>query len=383
MRTLRWVGIVASLGAATLAACSGDTAGNDDPVSRKKDAGPGDGEVNGDVQISRPDEDAAVNADGPSSCAATSSKASVSDIDMYVMLDRSTSMTTQNRWAAVVNAVTNVVYDKRFWGMGMGVQYFPLQALCRVSAYAAPDVAIGTLPAPAPAIASSLGNNEPFGESPMVPALLGAVEYATQWQKDHPQRTTVIVLASDGLPDNTCQTVADGGVVNDLAGMIKIAQDAANGSPPVRTFVIGVGDELTGLNQIAAAGGTQAAVFVDTQAGVEAQFMDALNNVRKKAISCDYVIPPPTTGKIDYGKVNVQFTPNNGQAAESLVYVKSVQNCALAPNGGGWYYDDEANATRVLLCPEACTRAKASDKGQLDVAFGCATQAAPTIPPPK
>jgi hypothetical protein len=320
--------------------------------------------------------------DAPTTCAATSQKAEVSPVDMYVMLDRSYSMASEGKWDAIVNAVGNVVFDPRFNGLGLGLQYFPLQQLCTPSAYAVPDVAMGTLPAQQQPIIDSLLANNPWGNSPMVPALEGAVAYTKAWQLAHVSRTTVIVLATDGLPDESCQYVPDGGLVNSLGNVVSVAQSAANDTPPLRTFVIGVGDALGDLDQIAVAGGTTSAITVDTALGVEQQFMDALDAVRKRALSCDYVIPPPEAGAIDFAKVNVRFSPNDGNGSSDFTYVDSAQNCAKAPNGLGWYYDDPSGATRVELCPGACTAAKASQEGQIDVLFGCEIKAAPNVPVP-
>ena len=372
--------------ASAIYGCSGNDGGSDDGSSKftNKDGGvfPGPSSEAGDFADSGPTSSDALTPDGPDTCAATSAKATISPVDMYVMLDRSYSMVADGRWQSVVNAVGNVVYDQRFWGMGMGLQYFPLQQLCTPNAYAKPDVPIATLPQPAPALITSLGGNNPWGNTPMVPALQGAVSYAKDFQSKNPTRTTVIVLATDGLPDESCQYVPDGGVVNSLSGVTQIAQDAANASPPIRTFVIGVGGALNELDQIALAGGSQAAILVNTTQGIEQQFMDALNAVRRRALACDYVIPPSEAGTIDLARVNVRFAPNDGTPNQDLTYVQSLANCSKAPGGAGWYYDDETNASRVSLCPSACETVKTSDEGQLDILFGCEIKVAPTVPKP-
>lgn len=43
---------------------------------------------------------------------------------------------------------------------------------------------------------------------------------------------------------------------------------------------------------------------------------------------------------------------------------------------GGWYYDNDAAPTRVLLCPASCTRAQTLVSGgaaSVSVEFGCIT----------
>lgn len=385
MRSFMVLALVGSAVTAAAYGCGGNdkvdnVAGFTTDSGTLSDGGPS---IVDDAQINGLDDASKPTTDAPTTCATTSAKAEVSPVDMYVMLDRSYSMYTDGKWDSIVNAVSNVVYNQNFWGMGVGLQYFPLTHLCTSSAYATPDVPITTLPQPAQEIVSSLHANNPWGNTPMVPALQGAVDYTKNWQQTNPSRTTVIVLATDGLPDESCQFVEDGGTVNSLPNVVQIASDAANGTPPIKTFVIGVGDALTDLNQIAAAGGTTSAVLVNTLSGVEQQFADALNTIRKRALSCDYVIPASEAGTIDNSKVNVRFTPNDGSADQNFIYVQTLSNCDKATGGAGWYYDDEAHPTRVQLCPNSCATAKASTTGQIDILFGCEIQAAPDVPIPK
>jgi hypothetical protein len=49
------------------------------------------------------------------------------------------------------------------------------------------------------------------------------------------------------------------------------------------------------------------------------------------------------------------------------------------PAGGGWYYDDPARPSKILLCESTCKVVKSDMDGQLDYAIGCKT----IIPPPR
>jgi hypothetical protein len=42
-----------------------------------------------------------------------------------------------------------------------------------------------------------------------------------------------------------------------------------------------------------------------------------------------------------------------------------------------WYYDDNANPTKIVFCPATCTSAGADTAGKVEVAVGC------KAPPPK
>ena len=130
--------------------------------------------------------------------------------------------------------------------------------------------------------------------------------------------------------------------------------------------MIGVGGELTALNAIAVAGGTGAATLVDTGANAQQALLDALDGIRRKAIPCDYDIPP---GTIDPKATNVTYT--SGGSTKQLVFVGNEAGCAKAQNGEGWYFDDEAAPKKVVLCTAMCDAVKGDDNGSVDLVFGC------------
>lgn len=70
---------------------------------------------------------------GDAACAAQTQKAEKIPLDMYVMLDTSSSMsdpvgtTTTSKWTAIRNALTTFLRDPSSSGIGVGLQYFPLE----------------------------------------------------------------------------------------------------------------------------------------------------------------------------------------------------------------------------------------------------------------
>jgi hypothetical protein len=89
-------------------------------------------------------------------------------------------------------------------------------------------------------------------------------------------------------------------------------------------------------------------------------------------LSCTMTLPPPPGGlQLDPSKVNVSVVPQSG-AATALGKVTDAAACGSA---GGWYYDDDANPTEVILCPATCATAQSalSSGGRVSIAFGCAT----------
>ena len=106
----------------------------------------------------------------------------------------------------------------------------------------------------------------------------------------------------------------------------------------------------TRQDQVAQAGGTNAAFIVDTNQNVTQQFIDALNEIRASG-QCQLQIPVPTSGTPDYGKVNVFMAGLDGTEAP----IGQVTSSAACPGDQlAWYYDDPNSPTRGHLCPLAC-----------------------------
>lgn len=94
-------------------------------------------------------------------------------------------------------------------------------------------------------------------------------------------------------------------------------------------------------------------------------------------LECQWDIPTPPDGEtLDPAKLNVLFTAGDGTETSIL----NVSNAAACdPTQGGWYYDDNANPTKVHLCPASCDFVQADPNGKIDLLFGCATE---ILPPP-
>ena len=77
----------------------------------------------------------------------------------------------------------------------------------------------------------------------------------------------------------------------------------------IQTFVIGVGNSLTSLNQVAQAGGSGQAYIVDAGGNVQQQFAEALQKIHGAALPCDFHVP--ADGTSDPSNVNITFTSNS------------------------------------------------------------------------
>ena len=241
---------------------------------------------------------------------------------------------------------------------------------CVVADYERPLVPVAALPAGAPTFMQTLSTVRPAGDTPILAAYQGALHHLTDYLAAHPGHRGALVLATDGAPAG-CPN-------EDIPTIATRIAAAHQGTPTLATYAIGVleaGDTSLGpaLEQIAAAGGTGAPFAVTTSADFGDKFLGALNEIRGKALPCDFDIPTPASGAIDYGKVNVRTTVQAVPA--DLHYVQNAAGCD--PAKGGWYYDADPNVgqpKRVRLCEATCQPLKADAHARVELRFGCRTR---------
>lgn len=297
-------------------------------------------------------------------CSTTSKKAEKQPLDMVIGLDTSFSMDFDDKWINVRDALKSFVANPAYGDLGVGLQFFPIRKQCSVPDYEALAVNLGLQGVVRGPMNDALNSQKMAGGTPMVPLLEGITRYLAAHTT--PGRKPVIVLATDGFPDDTCLSTEDGARANTLDNAVAVAKAAFQATPPIATFVIGVGGELSALDAIAAAGGTTKATLVDTTANAQATFLAALENIRRTAIPCDYAIP---SGDINVNETNVTYTTPSG--TRQLSYTTNEAGCAKATNGEGWYFDDVAKPKKVILCTTVCNVVKADDQGSVDLVFGC------------
>jgi hypothetical protein len=245
---------------------------------------------------------------------------------------------------------------------------------CDISAYATPAVEIGPVADALIPIDRALNSQPPQGLTPTVPALDGAIRHAREWAVTHPDQAVVTVLATDGLPTE-CGPNVDGAPAP-IEQVLEIARAGVDDAQPVRTFVIGVfppgdGASLNNVNAIAVAGGTQQAVSIDAGGEVEAEFLEALRQIREGSLACQFDIPQ-TEEQLDYFSVNLLF--DNGTDRQQLGFVPNEAACANSPNS--WHYDLDANVTQpnaIQVCPAVCDQFRAASTGSITLQLGCKT----------
>ena len=380
MTPRKWVGLAGQFLAVALVmpvACNDDAAGGGTAGSAGSAADSGadsgsDSSVVPDVAEDTSVLDTGIGADvadDVAGCATETVTADRAPLDMYLLLDESESMiepagVTPTKWAQVAGAIGAFMQAPESAGIGAGVQFFPIQPdQCETQTYNPPAVAIAELPGNKPAISAAIAAQTPFGGTPTRPAMEAAVDYTTGWAQDNPTHVVVIVLATDGLP-TVCDSTID--------SVAQLAASAAGSSEQILTFVIGVGDELANLNQIAEAGGTNEAIIVDASQDITQGFLTALNSIRQQSVPCEYVIPATSDGGVvDPQRVNVTYVSGAGDSVP-FFGVGDEDGCVNAPDAG-WYYDDPDAPTKIILCPGTCEVVKTDSAATVHVVFGCET----------
>lgn len=314
-------------------------------------------------------------------CAGTSIEGERLPVDLYFMVDTTGSMNCPNpdsatnpcevdpgapyssvtRWTVESKALKTFMDSPKNDGMGVGIGFFPsANNACDSKSYVTPKVAIAELPGAASALDAAISAQKPAGNTPTVASLTGALEHAQAWSKAHSSHRVGVVYATDGYPKG-CDSS------NTIANAAAVAKSAFQKSGIV-TYVLGVGRNLSSLNQIAAAGGTETAYLIETGDDAATALAAALDNIRSRAqVGCSYEVPPPPTGQqLDYSKVNVQFTSTSGTVTE-LKMDPSTTGCTE-----GWQYS--ADRSQINLCGSACSTVKGDPGAKLQILFGCQTK---------
>lgn len=334
----------------------------------------------GGIQVDVGSIDALV--DGPTidpdaACARATEAASVTPASLYVMFDKSSSMgpeVTSTKWAGARKGMEAFVKDASSTGLRVALNFFPRPVdgtpVCDSGAYMTPRVPYDFLPANAAPILAAIDAEKPDGfNTPMYPALGGALRKAMDDIKTRPGEAGAVLLVTDGEPQGPATTC--GGVNPEDPAVIAALAAKAVADFGIKTFVVGLpGVKVEVANQIAAAGGTTAAVLAipTSTKPIEESFREALAAVRGKALPCDLALPTSVIkGEVSYGLVNVLYSKGGAPPAQTLV------QDATCASGEGWRYDNPSAPTKILLCPKTCEAVRADPKAKIDILLGCKT----------
>jgi hypothetical protein len=318
------------------------------------------------------------NVDPDANCGQTKQGTSQIPTDIFVMEDKSGSMQCPanmdncqappmplvhpTRWEAFTMAVNTFINAPDSVGIGVGLGFFPLQmgmeTICDVPTYATPAVPIAPLPGNVMAISNAIAMNMPAGGTPTRVALQGAIDYARTYTMNTPGRTAAVLLVTDGVP-NDCNSS-----VNNVS---MVAQQGFMGAPPIKTYVVGLGN-TAGLDQIALAGTGGATHYFPATGDVSGQLVAALKAITGM-ITCNYTIPRGSDPRL----VNVEVTVGMGGMPTKI---GKVDNAAACGTLGGWYYDNPMTPTQIIICPQSCGPLQMTPNSGVSILYGC-----PSVPP--
>jgi hypothetical protein len=191
--------------------------------------------------------------------------------------------------------------------------------------------------------------------TPTYAALQGGLDWARNYQMSYPEEQSVVILVTDGEP-NGCN--------DNNTAIAGLAGDAYQ-DDGILTYAIGLeGSREAQMDEIAEAGGTGDGIFIGA-GNAEAEFLEALNNIRGEALDCEFPVPDPEDGELDPNKVNVVLTSNGTD-----VQFDKVDGQGQCGDATSWYY---RGSDRIVLCPAACNVTLADPNAEVGLVFGCTT----------
>jgi hypothetical protein len=309
--------------------------------------------------VSVPDVDFSYDAPpdmGQEACAAVNVQAKLKPLDMYFMVDRSGSM-SGTPWANQGTALKTFWNDPKSAGITVALRFFPydnscspMDATCSGNVYITPTVSWGLLPGHAAALGAGYDGTSTTGCTPTEEALKGALKGSKLRQLQEPSHVVVAVIVSDGSPTD-CDLSA--------SGLSAVAASYYNAVPSIRTFALYVATVASSsMTAIAQGGGTQQAHdATNTQ-----NFINALKAIQGSAIPCDFDMPVPEAGIVNPKEVTLQY---QGQPINKL---DGATQCGA---NGGWYFDNNTDPTKIILCPATCNVVKSDPAAKIDVSLGC------------
>jgi Mg-chelatase subunit ChlD len=326
---------------------------------------------------------ASSGAGGQAACAQATAEAKQIPLTIYIAVDQSGSMISDDKWDNAKSAFTQFFLEPNAAEIGVALRFWPdpydfsdpnppiacndaADFTCGPAVVAAceePEVDVGPLsdPAHAQKLIAAFNAHTPNGSTPTSAALDGATKWAAKYVFNHNHtEQAIVLLVTDGEP-TTCDI--------DSVYINKIAEKALSGAG-VLTFAVGLaGSNQSTMNAIAQAGGTGQAFMIAN--GMAAQdLLAALKQIQANAVACSFAMPLPPDPKdeIDLGKVDVDYTPSGGGAKSKFPHVASASACNAA---GGFYYDNPSKPTTINLCPASCTKVQTDSGAKVDIFLGC------------
>lgn len=286
--------------------------------------------------------------------------------NMYLAVDRSSALKAID-WAAIQSGLSGFFQNNvENNGVGVALGFFPSKNA------SPPDCSTSVCDASAcrsrvnfGALTSSVGDAQEStliaainGQSPdttaLAPtgaALQSALRQARDFLPAHPKNTAIAVLIMASEP-STCNAPGPPPASLSTPGALAGLASAAFVGDGIKTYVIGVGPVISAatIKAIAAAGGGQA-FSVASGATMATELKTALVNIRKSIFPCDFPLPP--AGLFDPNNTSVGYLPGGSMAP--IAPLPKLSSAAACGASDGYYLDNNASPTKILLCGKTCS----------------------------
>lgn len=305
-------------------------------------------------------------------CSSSSTKIERVPVVLEFLVDESTSMNNNGKWAAARQALLATFADMKqtaepatFVGLHVYPKNdkVPPQTLLDSAHYDRLVDAVNYSPAS--------GAGTPTAET-LLTAFDTVAEFVPPSDAGLATAATkrYVVLFSDGRPTDgydKCET------------RVKAAR---NGQPPIETFSVGIGVfpsrdadyDPAFMGRIAQSGGTAPAGcdpdstdvatvchFQITPGDAEATkqaLVDAFDKIRALSTSCEFSFE--VTESTDLASVKVTVTDRNGN-----------ETSIPKDDANGWSFDDPQSPTKIVVHGSACSATTGAPSGRVDVVIGC------------
>ncbi|MBW2454930.1 MAG: hypothetical protein JRI68_10480 [Deltaproteobacteria bacterium] len=334
-------------------------------------------------------------------CVDETAQAQPVPLDIYFMLDASTSMSSpagygaagdcnatppfntpsvNSRWCRAVNAMGGYVSDPAAAGNQAALQFFATYGNdnCNGSGYNTPSVGLGLLPGNYSGhaqtfVAGNGGLNDayPHSNTPTEGALNGLAQFTAANQTQN--RIIIGILVTDGVPtgcttsDNTLSGITQSHFSNTGIHTFIVGMDGANFNR-LETWASYTGalSHPDGPND-SCGDGNGPCHHYNVGNGNPAVFVDALLAIQNAVLGCTFLIPQPSQGVLDPNLVIVEYYANGQPPAIVIPRVNNVGQC----NGDGWYYDNNSQPTVIELCPQTCQTVQNDPNAQIQIRIAC------------
>jgi hypothetical protein len=265
----------------------------------------------------------------------------------------------------------------------IGVEYFGKMtsdagnatSSCNLSDYSVPDLELMVDAANLPLFPHViLAERQPTPDSPLVPALGGALYHAASVRTQSPFQVAVVLVT--GTEPKSCGTLADAA-----------ATAAVGVSVGVSTYVLRVATPETAscdpesvpvdadqYDAIASSGKTDHAYRLDSPATLKDDALSAFEAIRSKVYPGFACTVPVGSTPVDQN-VPMQVTVDSRNSMPQIVPEVDPGGCD--PMTGGWYYTDQDGNRTVVFCDATCNSLLPTASG-ITVTFGCPD---PILPP--